>query len=240
MIKNIFIVGTGRSGTHFLCRSLLDFSNIDDRLNGREDPNLLRDIALSAINHTKLLDITIKKYKNRTEQCNSNNKIFLDQHHPIIHHIQQIDETFKDSIFLGLDRPIEQIVASMIEHNGVKKWFELAKKNTIPFPNKFLGVKTLKEVTQTPLHLLCAKRVIAHKNLNKRFYSKENFRLIDFENFVKNKEEELYRVFGNDINLFGYLKEKEKSNPLVLKKYKTVLTSKEIKEIREYSDLHSV
>lgn len=45
----VFIVGTGRSGTHFTCRSILGFSNAFDPHNGRECLETLRSVAQAAI-----------------------------------------------------------------------------------------------------------------------------------------------------------------------------------------------
>jgi len=236
MIDAIFIVGTGRSGTHFLCRSLLGFSNVTDLLNGKEDPTLLDYVAKAAIHHKDISDDGIELYKNRINQ--SKNKIFIDQHHPTIHNITQLESHFPNSIFLGIDRPTEQIVASMLEHKGVQKWFKYARKNDIPFPNNFLGIDSLDELKETPQHMLCTKRIVAHKKLNQLLSNNPNFKLINFENFVIDKIKELTRVLGDDIQLLGNYTEVEVSNLRVLEKYKTVLTSKKIQEIQQYSNLN--
>lgn len=238
MIENIFIVGTGRSGTHFLCRSLLDFENINDTLNGIEDPKLLKEVTIASLMHNELPTSVIQKYNHRLKKCRETNKIFLDQHHPTIHNVKQLNEEFPNSIFLGIDRPTEQIVASMLMHSGVLKWFRSARKNSIPYPNRFLGVNSLTEIQNTSLHMLCTKRVVAHKKLNNSLLSLKNFKLINFENFILNKQQELYNAFGSDLLNFGKLKEKEIPNHSVLHKYKNILSKKQIIEIQDYEALH--
>ena len=228
MINAIFIIGTGRSGTHFLCRTLLGFENINDMLNGHENSPLLNDITISAIEGNPLSNSVINYYKDKI----NNNFIFLDQHHPNIHHYDQLSKEFPNALFVGIDRPIEQIVSSMLIHGGVLKWFEKAKANlnTI-YPNNFLGVSSASELDE-PKHILAAKRVLSHKNIYSCIINNSNFRLLNFENLIYDREKEFNRVFSKEeLQEFGNYLEKEKPNIEVLTKFKKNLTNTQLSDI---------
>lgn len=236
-MKSIFILGTGRSGTHHLCRSLLDFSNIEDYMNGYENHDILGPLTEFAIKHQPLNNKIINYYRSQISKASQEGKIFLDQCHANIHHYDQLNLEFKDSVFIGIDRPTEQIVASMFNHKGTSRRYKYIHKgyfNNLPFPNNFFGVQNLAELKALPKHILFAKRVIAHKKINKKLLSHNNFKLLNFEEFINNKQKELNRIFSeNTISGFGDYSEKEFSKKDVLTKYRQVLSKTEIKEIRK-------
>jgi len=62
MLNSIFIVGTGRSGTHFTCRSISGFKNIFDPQTGKENVPVLKQIATSAIHHRSYPQIAKSYY----------------------------------------------------------------------------------------------------------------------------------------------------------------------------------
>jgi len=83
MLNSIFIVGTGRSGTHFTCRSISGFKNIFDPQTGKENVPVLKQIATSAIHHQSYPQIA-KSYYSDIKSNLKNDSIFIDQHHPNI------------------------------------------------------------------------------------------------------------------------------------------------------------
>jgi len=232
----IFILGTGRSGTNHLCRSLLDFNNITDYFGGKENSKILKKVAISAIENRQLDNSVIDYYKTQIDTAKNDNKIFLDQCHPNIHHYQQLSTLFKNALFLAIERPIEQIVASMLNHRGVLNWYNRFNNNefkNIQFPNNFFGVESTDQLSNLPLHILCAKRALSHKRMSNTLAKNKNVRLVNFENFVKDKSTEIARVFTkSELEYFGDYNESEFSNIKTLHKYKTVLSDKQIDEIR--------
>jgi len=234
---SIFIIGTGRSGTNHLCRSLLDFNNITDYLDGKENSKILKEVAVSAIKDRQLDNSVIDYYETQIDTAQSDNKIFLDQCHPNIHHYQQLSDLFKNALFLGIERPVEQIVASMLNHGGVLNWYKKIKNNefkNIRFPNNFFGVESADELDNLPLHILCAKRALSHKKMSQALAKNENVKLINFENFVEDKPAEINRLFTKDeIDYFGDYHETQFSNTTTLYKYKQVLTDNQIDDILE-------
>lgn len=236
LYNSIFIVGTGRSGTHYLCKSLLDFQNIDDNRSGKENFKILHSIACSAISNCVINKDVINYYQTQIDISTKNKNIFLDQCHPNLYHYNQLSLKF-NSLFLGIDRPTEQIVASMINHKGTSRWYSRLKNDypkNVNYPNSFFGLETKSELYNLPQHLLYAKRVIAHKKINQELLKYDNFKLIDFENLISNKLQEFKKIFSNNqFSSFGQFNETEFSNPNVLFKYRDTLSSKQIEEIKK-------
>jgi hypothetical protein len=241
----IFIVGTGRSGTHFTCRALSGFANIFDPMEGIENFTILNQIARSAIYHRDLPQKVIKYYQNR-----KNNKkldeVFLDQHPPNIFFTNQLSEVFRNAIFLFPYRPVVQVVASMLQHEGILSWYELAHKSFKPFssvqrlpiPNRFLGIDSRKELTDFKLHELCALRVLSHNLTMKRLtLENKNCRMISYEGLIIDQKAEFSTTFSNsELDKLGTFSLIEKSNPASARKYKSVLTQDQISDILEIEE----
>lgn len=242
----IFIVGTGRSGTHHTCRCFLDFENITDELGGKENSSLLQSITESAVENTPLTQDVISYYKDKVAQTSTKGKIFLDQCHPNLYHYEQLSSEFDKCLFLGIDRPIEQIVGSMLNHKGVSGWYTKLKNNVfknIKYPNNFFGLRSESELYDLPMYLLCAKRVIAHKKIIKTLDKKENFKTINFENFVKDKVGEFHSLFSKSIlESFGEYEEKQSSvsSMSVLTKFEKTLSPAQVQEMKELEKKHLV
>lgn len=141
-MDSIFIVGTGRSGTHFLTRVLLGFQNLRDPLGGRENSVLLRSVATAAICHRTLPDAVLAKYQAEAAAASG---VFLDQHHPNLLFVKQIAAAIPGAVFLFPDRPTHQVVASMMRHHGVMAWYDYARnwrrwfRDPVPSPTVSLA-----------------------------------------------------------------------------------------------------
>lgn len=235
-MDSIFIVGTGRSGTHFTCRALHGFQNIYDPLGGNENSDILKDIAIASIHHHEYPISAINYYK-KYKKSTLPNKVFLDQHHPNLFFISKLHKLFDAPIFLYPDRPIEQIVASMLKHKGVLRWFDYAKKNRknfIPIENQYLGIQDLCQLHEMKLHELCALRAIAHRN---RAYVMKNrgmsIRFINYESLVKDQIKEFKSIFSEkEIDKLGNFNVAELGKTSSLQKFRDVLNEEEIAEIQ--------
>lgn len=236
----IFIVGTGRSGTHFTCRALSGFANVFDPMEGSEEFSILNQIARSAIYHQELPQRVIEYYKNR-ESKRKKGEVFLDQHHPNIFFTPQLTEIFSNPIFLFPYRPTVQVVASMLQHEGVLSWYELARKSfrffssikRIPIPNRFLGIESRKEMSDLELHELCAFRVLSHNQTMKKLVSaNRNCRVISYEGLIIDQEAEFINTFSSfELDALGEFSLVERSNLASAQKYKSVLTQDQISDI---------
>jgi len=235
-MDSLFIVGAGRSGTHFACRSLHGFENIFDMFRGEENPSLLKDITISSLLHKQYPPSAIDHYE-KMKEITLRENIFLDQHHPNLFYISEITKTFPSAIFLYTERPTLQVVASMLKHPGVLSWFDVAKKNSgkIPFENQFLGIQERDQLQDMKLYELCTLRVIGHHNRAK-LMKKRGFdvRFLNYENLLESQISEFENIFSRaELVQLGEFKSVEKSDKSRSKKYKKVLNEEEVRKIND-------
>ena len=242
MLDAVFVVGTGRSGTHFTCRALAGFENISDPLNGHENGNVLYKIANSAIYHKEYPIDAVKYYSERKGEY-FGKSIFLDQHHPNLFFTEDISRIFLKPVFLYPSRPVVQVVASMLQHKGVLAWYDVARRSfgwknlgkSIPLPNRFLGVENKQQLFDMELHKLCALRVLAHyQKMKSLSYSDINCRFVKYEALISDQEEEFGRVFSKaEMKSLGTFNIVEVGNAVSLNKYSSVLSARQIDDIAE-------
>lgn len=241
MIFSVFIVGSGRSGTHYTARAMSGFENIHDPHNGREFSEILYPIAIAVIEH-RTYPKKVKSYYSRVKhRFSDTGQVFIDQHHPNLFFVEDLRKIFPDNaVFVYPDRPIVQIVASMLKHEGVLSWYKYATKRRLfnrppPYPNQFLGIRDENIIHEGPLHLLCAYRAIVHKKKMLELVRKYDCcRFINYENLVMDQEGELQRIFmADELQKLGNFTVKEK--PLIesLQKYHDVLSKLQISEIEQ-------
>ena len=238
-MKAVFIVGTGRSGTHFTVRLMKGFEHAWDPLGGKEDPEILRDVATSAIHHRLPSEATARYYRERLAEGGG---VLLDQHHPNLFFTRHWADMFGGLVFLHPQRPAYQVVASMLRHKGVMSWYRYARNwrqrtiNRIPYPNRFFGVEQFSDLNRLPRHLLCAHRVIAHRKAYEAQVAEMGgaLRAIQYEALVQAPLEEFSRVFTPeelaDLGQFTLVETPKKES---LSKYQDVLSEAEVAEIME-------
>ena len=237
MVTAIFIVGTGRSGTHFATRTLRGFSNIWDPHDGKEYPEILYPIAKAAIRHKSFPHIARGYYLAKSRE--GAGRVLLDQHHPNLFFIPDLLGIYPDAVFLYPRRPIEQIVASMMRHQGILNWYDYAKAwrpfRRVPMPNQFLGIDRRAQIDGLPLALLCAYRVIAHlRKLEAMMARFSQVRVLSYENLVRDQQAEIRRVFrDSELDLMGDLRLQEQPRRNSLSKYQDVLSAEEIELVRQ-------
>ena len=110
---------------------------------------------------------------------------------------------FDGIVFLYPRRPVCQIVASMMRHKGVLSWYGYAQHwrrrwiERVPYPNQFLGLTRFSDISTLPTHLLCAHRVITHRQAYERAVAcgGGDIRGVDYEALVNDPISEFSRVF---------------------------------------------
>lgn len=238
-MKAVFVVGTGRSGTHFTVRLLNGFENAYDPLGGEEDPDVLRDVALAAIHHRLPSERTSEYYRALLTEGKG---ILLDQHHCNLFFVRHWSNMFDGIIFLYPQRPTYQIVASMLRHKGVMRWYSYAREwrqrtiNRIPYPNRFLGIDNASDISTLPPHLLCAHRVIAHRRAYEDRIAEGggDLRGIDYEALVEDPLTAFSRVFTSDeINSLGEFTLSETPQKTSLVKFRDTLSKEQVAEIAD-------
>lgn len=224
-----FIVGTGRSGTHFLARTLNEHPKIMDPYSGNENKRVLMKTTNAAVrNMSQLPQVNIDHYK--TTQLLNPNLVYLDQSHPNLFFISDIASKLNGARFVALWRETRAIVSSMLVHSGVRRWQQAS--HLYPFPNNFLGMIDREEYNSLSNVQKCALRVVEHKNEMVRVSN-------SFGSFVtiQNFEELILKPIETVNTLFDFLDLESlesldiQPDPNVLDKWRTSLDEINIKEI---------
>jgi hypothetical protein len=198
--RKIFIIGTGRSGTHWAGYILKAHPDCYATI---EDPRIFNLVTEMALNPTRRKDLFTKLLvKYRYQHTLVAPKHYLDKSHPNIWLAEDLAKNFSDAIFIGILRNPYATVASMLKHRGVLFWIERWKE--FPVPNQFLGItrENASEWEQLSLAAKCALRWRSHaeqmahlKNaLGSKLY------LINYEELISGTEREL-RNLENFLNL---------------------------------------
>jgi hypothetical protein len=242
MVQAVFVVGTGRSGTHFTCRALAGFANVTDPLGGNENHEVLKQIATAALYHRPMPMSALAYYQERRAELGEG-QVLLDQHHPNIFFFDEVSGVFDDLVYLYPSRPVVQVVASMLRHRGVMSWYQVARDGfsplsftrRVPVPNRFLGIRSRADLDTLPTHLLCALRVLAHNRRMAELSAVDpRCRMISYEALVHDQEAAFATVFdAQERAALGAFAVVEPGNPASLDKYTDVLNPTQISEIEE-------
>ena len=131
----VFIVGTGRSGTHFLCSALNAISGLSDYYGGVESPHMFEYISDKSFRGELLCSSQLEYYKVLMRLVYPNR--LIDQTHPNLWHVGQLINTFPNARFIALSRNVYSVVNSMLSHKGTSSWIDAQKDFS---PNEFLGI----------------------------------------------------------------------------------------------------
>src|SRR5262245_4018334 len=134
--RPIFVIGTGRSGTH--CLAGVVASHPDVRATIEQQPMFDWSVAM-AVNpacEPRLFDRLVAEYS--AQLARSAPKHYLDKSHPNIWIADKLLAAFPDARFVGVQRHPFATVASMLRHAAVSDWHRQWK--TLPVPNRFLGI----------------------------------------------------------------------------------------------------
>lgn len=232
MFESIFIVGTGRSGTHFLNESLLQFRNIYNPFLEKENSRIQSLITKNII-HSEKLDSQIKFFYKQQINKLKKKLIFLDKCHPNLFYLNYINKISKKSIYFYLYRPMSQIVSSMYDHEGVNKWYEYILQYKVRYPNIFLGLNSETDL-KLKKYILFTKRIISHHKyaLKMKKKYKERFRIVLYDDLVRENKKTLFKLFyPNEKKMIGKFTREIKCNITSLKKFKKKLNNNQINEI---------
>jgi hypothetical protein len=157
----IFVIGSGRSGTHWVGYILEGHRDIHVTI---EKPPIFRwvtDIALDLGKKAELLPGLIERY--RAEHDAVRPRHYADKSHPNIWIAEELATAFGDARFIGIQRNPYGTVASMLKHPGVLAWH--ARWKEFPVPNPFLGITRDNHdaYESMPLAAKCALRWKAHR-----------------------------------------------------------------------------
>jgi hypothetical protein len=189
--KILFIVGTGRSGTHFLTRCLIGHPQITDLMGGEENPLVFKTITAAALSQSdadRSLAEAAKVYDSLADLARP--KWLVDQCHPNIWFVDHWSEAYVSARFVGILRNPFSVVASMMKHPAVRAWS--VDWHRYPIPNPFLGITTdnARRYEKMSLAERCTMRWIGHyrKMLDLRGSHDRRFLCIVYEELCKQPE----------------------------------------------------
>lgn len=156
----VFVLGTGRSGTHWLGFTLEAHPEIHATIEERPAFTWSTEMALNPKSEERLYGLLVLIYK--WQVFNSAPKLFLDKSHPNIWIAEKLKRSFPKALFVGIERNPYATVASMLKHRGVLDWQE--RWQEFPIPNRFLGIspELAESYATIPLAAQCAIRWQAH------------------------------------------------------------------------------
>lgn len=226
-----FVIGTGRSGTHWLGYTLAENPGIRTTIESKRIFKFSTRMALNASRKSKYLSPLIRRYQ--WQLLLSAPKMYLDKSHTNMWIATELKTAFPNARFLGIERNPYSTVASMIVHKQVSAWHRLWRQ--FPVPNPFLGITEEIADSYDSLSIAqqCALRWKAHHEhmnaLRKSLGS--DLLVISYEEFAANTGAVL-----QDIDQFLGLKHK---TPLPevkresLDKWKNQLSQDDIRQIEE-------
>lgn len=160
--RPVFVVGTGRSGTHWLGYSLENHPEVRATIETKPMFELATKMALNPALEKSLYAKLVRSYN--WQLLKSPTPIYVDKTHPNIWLAEKLKESFPSAQFVGLIRNPYATVASMLKHQSVSKWHKRWKE--FPVPNRFLGITVdMKDhYGSYPIAAQCALRWRAHFN----------------------------------------------------------------------------
>jgi len=192
--RPVFVIGTGRSGTHWLGYSLGDHPEVRATVEMQPMFRWSTRMALNSKLERKLFGRLVLAYK--WQLLKSAPRLYLDKTHPNIWIADKLKKAFPKSLFVGIERNPYATVASMMKHKGVSAWHRRWRE--FPIPNRFLGITT--ELAHTydsiPLASQCAMRWLAHHNRMKELRSilGNDLIVIPYESFANDTETQIHEL----------------------------------------------
>lgn len=186
--RPVFVIGTGRSGTHWLGYSLGNHPEIRATIEEQPMFGLSTRMALDPSLERQLFERLVLTYQWQLRQ--STPRLYVDKTHPNIWLAELLKRSFPDALFLGIERNPYATVASMLRHQGVSSWHRRWRE--FPIPNRFLGIseELADGYDDIPLASQCALRWLAHhERMNElRTVFGGNLFVVQYEHFAVQTE----------------------------------------------------
>jgi hypothetical protein len=159
--RPIFVIGTGRSGTHWVGEILAGHPDIYVSVERRRFFRDSTRMAIDPPSRERLFGKLARSY--RYEIARVAPRHYADKSHTNIWIADRLAKEFPDAVFVGVRRDVFGTVSSMLKHRGVLRWIEDWKR--YPIPNPFLGIREGEEDRYELLSLAakCAARWVSHE-----------------------------------------------------------------------------
>lgn len=191
-----FVIGTGRSGTHWLGHTLGTHEEVRATVEVWPIFQWSKRIALNANREDRLFGRLVLAY--RWQVFRSGSRLYLDKSHPNIWIADRLKQVFPNSLFIGIERNPYATVASMLKHKGVLKSQKRWQK--FPVPNRFLGItEDLSGIYDSiPVAAQCAMRWVAHheRMMTLKTLLNDDLLIISYEDFAHNTADVISELHG--------------------------------------------
>lgn len=226
----IFIVGTGRSGTHWAGHTLAAHPSITATIEEKEIFNLVKTAATNPSQKSSVMPKIIKFY--RRAHMNAVPSHYLDKSHPNIWLVEELENKFDDALFIGIQRDAYQVVSSMLQHKILMDtWYTHWEEMGVP--NEFMGVdnSNLEDFKRASLAGKATFRWISHTNRHHELLKKmpKKYLLINHDQLMADTDNQL-KIVEEFIGLTKPLPKPAVDNA-TKHKWKNNLTSEQKKEI---------
>jgi hypothetical protein len=188
--RKIFVLGSGRSGTHWLGYTLDGHPAIEATI---EKPAIFRRVTNVALNPRRrpvVLPYLLWAY--RREHRRVAPRHYADKSHPNLWIAETLARWFPTALFVGVERSVYGTIASMLVHKGILVHQEQWRR--YPVPNRFLGIT--KEIAPfydaLPVVAQCALRWRAHHEEMERVAERLGPRMLvlSYESMIDQYEEQ--------------------------------------------------
>jgi hypothetical protein len=134
--KIIFVLGSGRSGTHLLGEVLASYKDVRISIEMPPVFEWSTTMALEPFSRPLLFPYLVKHYAR--ERLRSAPLHYADKSHPALWFAEALAVVFPTAYFVGVQRNPYDTVASMMKHQGVLEWQRHWRSFSVP--NAFLGI----------------------------------------------------------------------------------------------------
>jgi hypothetical protein len=134
--KKLFVIGSGRSGTHWLGYILDSHPQVRATIETPRIFDMVTAMALDPTRKPELFPRVVSLYEREHRKAPGYH--YADKSHPNIWLAEELAGALPDAVFLGIQRDPFATVASMLKHDGVAVWH--ARWREFPVPNAFLGI----------------------------------------------------------------------------------------------------
>jgi hypothetical protein len=190
----VFVIGSGRSGTHWVGHILEAFP--ETHVTIEKDPIFpwVVEMAQGPDREPELFPLLAARY--RAEHARVLPKHYVDKSHPNLWIAERLAGAFPEARFVAIWRSLEGTVASMLRHDGVRHWVEAWDGSGDA--NRFLGVtpEFVSRYRDLSVAARCAVRVIAHYAEIERLAGVLGGRLhvISYDRLQQRHQEEIERL----------------------------------------------
>jgi len=156
----VLVLGTGRSGTHWIGYILESHPDIAITIEREPMFGLAKSMAMDPATVPERLPDLVRYY--RRYRAAFYPRLYADKSHPNIWFAERLQEHLPDVRFVGVLRDAAPTVASMLRHRGVMRSIRAWRDH--PVPNPFLGITEANVEAYANMSEVerCAVRWLAH------------------------------------------------------------------------------